>query len=562
MSSIERCIPCVTDDCNSGVMSVSPYLTIQGKWVFVTGALFTLLGALVREPLLVLFGQVPFGVLILAAAVLIPAARSLDRRSAQLRVDSEEKTPSVMRLKKDGATLAIWFENHSRSVLHVHRISPHVEGAIDVEMTTVQVDVEPHRARRLELKARPLATGRSSIQGVDVMLVDRWGLLAVHDYLPCLQVFETHPSMEPLRWRRAQTRSLSRARSAPVVDRSNRSGTDLRELRDFQPGDPLRTIAWKATVRQRRLITREYDDERNEVDYIALDISSSMRAGTPRGEKFRHAIEVTAGFSAHCLSQGRRVGLWTFDDRLYGEVVADHGPAQRRRIQRHLVGLKSVVASERTVLDEPELEEALADYLLVQERLDFRQGAGLRGELDRQLLRRWLDAVMASERQRWESSAEAYGVLDDSLTAVRRFFRLRGIPLDPPSEVRAGAKVSGLEAVVQAAVRRRIGGGQLTIISDLCGLNDVEALHHPISVARRRGTRVRFVVPFTPHYGDPEDSEDFQVMLIRDLFTRAERKDRLAVVERLASMGLSVEWIGPPARDRTRSENDRRSAMT
>ncbi len=524
---------------------MSLYLTTQGKWVFVTGALCTLLGALVREPLLILFGQVPFAVLVVAVAVLMPAARCLDRRNAQLSVDTADGPLSVMRLRRGRATpLSIWFDNFSSSALHIQSIRPHMEGSVDVSATVDGLRIGSRKGRRFEVKARPTAVGRSSLQGLDVALVDRWGLLAIRDYLPCLQVFESYPGMQELRWRRRSTQSPSTARAARVVDRSNRSGTDLRELRDFQPGDPLRTIAWKATVRHRRLITREYDDERSEADYIALDISSTMRAGTPRGQKFEHAIEVTAGFSAHCLGEGRRVGLWTFDDRLYGEVAADRGPAQRRRIQRHLVGLNSVAAQGRTALDDDELEEALADYLLVQERLDFRRGAGLSGELDRPLLRRWLGAVIHSERERWKSRGEAYGVIDDSLSLARRFLRLRGVPLDPPSEMATDEKLRGIEAVVEAVVRRQIAGGRLTIISDLCGLNDVEVLQHPVSVARRRGTKLRFIVPFTPHYGDEQNADEPKVELIRDLFTRAERKDRLAVVERLTAMGLPVEFIG------------------
>ncbi len=529
---------------------MNPYLTTRGKWCFAAGIGFIVLGALLREPLLLLFGQVPFAVLIIAVAILMPAARCVDRRVGRFFVDGEDQ--KVMTLSRRAqSSLRIWLENGANVALRVHRLRASTAGPVEVAPLDGELHVGAGEARCFELNLRPSGVGRASLQGFDMVLVDRWGLLAVHDYLPCLQVFESYPALGGRRWKSGRVYKPSTGRAVREVNRGSRSGTDLRELRDFQPGDPLRSIAWKATVRQRRLITREFDDQRNHADYIALDISSSMRAGKPRGMKFEHGIEIVAALSARGLNEGRRVGLWTFDHDIYGEVSADCGPAQRRRIQRHLVGLRSVVDASRTALDDEDLEAGLADYLLVQERLDFRSGRGLRGELDRELLRRWLRSMIATEERRWHNGSEAQGVIDDDISLARRFYRLRGIPLDPLSEVRAGAKVRGIEKVVEATVRRHRGGGRLTIVSDLCGLSDVESLQQPVAVARRRGMAVRFLVLFTPHYGRRKPPDSRRVEVVRELFTRAERKDRLQVAERLVAMGLAVRFVDTTGGDQS-----------
>ena len=194
------------------------------------------------------------------------------------------------------------------------------------------------------------------------------------------------------------------------------------------------------------------------------------------------------------------------------------------------------------------MEVALADYLLIQERLDFRRGRGLRGPVDGHLLRRWTRAVIATEQQRWEPSSTGFQGGADWADELRQFCRLRAIPLDPPSEVRAGAKVGGLQAIIEAALRGGRGSGRLTVVSDLCGLSDVESLRRPVAAARRRGWEIRFLVLRTSHYvpGDVEASERQQI--VRDLFTRAERRDRLEVARRLAAMGLQVRFLSgqPP----------------
>ncbi len=522
---------------------MNPYLTNQGKWLFLTGIVFSIAGALVREPVLLLFGVVPFAILIGAVARVLPGARSLDRRSSRLDIDGPDQVQTLERDRQ--SQFEVWFENQSTTPLRVQHLHPHQEGPVDVEVLGGELYVTADGSSRFEIVVTPSGIGRSSLQGFDVELVDRWGLVTVRDYLPCLRVFETFPNIHRLHRRaEASERRLSR-RGKREVSASSRSGTAIRELRDFQPGDPLRTVAWKATMRQRRLITREFDDERSASEYVAIDISSSMRAGTPPGRKFNHALEVAAGQCARCLDADRRVGLWSFDHALYGVVEAAKGGRQRRRIRQHLAGLNAVVCRDRTAMDDEELREALADYLLVQERLDFRRGNGLKGRADGRLLEEWTASVVGDELRRWRDSAEAFGVVDESVSPVRRFFRLRGMPVDPPSEVASGDKISGLEAVLRRIIGRKISGGRLTIITDLCGLSDVEMLRRPVGLVRRRGVELSFVVPFTPDYARGDWGEESGAELIRDLFARAEYRDRMQVARRLEAMGLDVHFIGP-----------------
>ena len=525
---------------------MSPFLTGQGKWMFATGAIFVILGALLREPLLLLIGQIPFALLLVSVASLVPAARALDRRQCSFCLDSDGAEPSVMVLRGGRKKcLAVWLENRSGIRLHTVELEPHLGGDVVIEVPEQKLVVHPTEALQFEIDVEPTGVGRSSLQGFDVVLNDRWGLVAARDYLPCVQVFASYPAMSARRRRGQTVARPSVARAARVVDRRTRSGTDLRELRDYQPGDPLRSVAWKATVRQRRLITREYDDERTQSEYLALDISSSMRAGTPRGVKFEHALQIVAQHCAAHLEQGRRVGLWTFDGSIYGRVDARLGRHQRRRIQRHLVGLKTVVSEGRTLLDGEDLEAALADYLLVQERLDFRRGRGLRGKVDGSLLRRWLRSRLRDEERQWGGGAESYAVVDDTSDVVRRFFRLRGLPLDPPAEVDAGEKLSGFQEVIKALVQREMAGARLTIVSDLCGLSGMEILEDLVGAARRRGSEIRVIAPFTPYYTKLRDDDEPMDDLVVDLFTRVERKDRLAVAQRLEALGIGVRFVGP-----------------
>lgn len=63
------------------------------------------------------------------------------------------------------------------------------------------------------------------------------------------------------------------------------SGSELLDLRDYIPGDPPRTIAWKVSARRDRLVTREYESEVPVRCTLFLDTSSSVRVPSPRFER-------------------------------------------------------------------------------------------------------------------------------------------------------------------------------------------------------------------------------------------------------------------------------------
>lgn len=526
---------------------MKPYLTNRGKWLFAAGAIAMVAAVLIRQPAAVLFSQMPVAVLVVALAVLLPAARCLDRRDCRLWLETPGGTPGVMQLSRDQSeTVVLWIENRSSSPIFIRRLITFCTGPVEVDDAEEVLRVEAGRRVSVSLDATSQGIGRGGLQGVDVELIDRWGLLASCDFLPCLQVFETRPAMSrrPAIRRRAVA---SRKPAERVVDDRSRTGTRLRELRDFQPGDPLRTVAWKATVRHRRLITREFDDERRGREYVALDVSSSMRAGLEHGEKFDHAIEVVAQLCAEYLDDDREVGLLTFDEALYGSIPAGRTSAQRRRIRCHLAGLRSVVDADRTALDDGELREMLADYLLVQERLDFRHGEGLGGEVDPELLDNWLEAIIGGERRSWASGVvrEARRI-DPDVGWARELLQLRGIPLAPHAEVRAGAKARGLADAIEEVVRESTSAARLTVVTDLCGIGELDALEQPVGVAARQGMKIRILAPFTPDYGAGSAQEEAsRQAMLRQLFSLAEHRDRAEVARRLAGMGLSVRFIGP-----------------
>ena len=93
------------------------------------------------------------------------------------------------------------------------------------------------------------------------------------------------------------------------LKRRRGEGTDFHQMRDYRVGDSLRQIDWKATARTRRLVSREYQDERNQQVVLLLDTGRRMLARDDVMSHFDHVLDASLVVAWLALRQGDAVGL-------------------------------------------------------------------------------------------------------------------------------------------------------------------------------------------------------------------------------------------------------------
>ena len=89
-------------------------------------------------------------------------------------------------------------------------------------------------------------------------------------------------------------------------------GTEFHQLREYREGDSPRQIDWKATSRMRRLVSREYTDERDQQVLILLECGRRMRAQDGPLSHFDHALSALLLLAHVALREGDAVGLLSF----------------------------------------------------------------------------------------------------------------------------------------------------------------------------------------------------------------------------------------------------------
>jgi uncharacterized protein (DUF58 family) len=97
-----------------------------------------------------------------------------------------------------------------------------------------------------------------------------------------------------------------------ILQRRRRGeGMDFQQLREYRRGDSLRRIDWKATARMHRLISREYQDERDQAIVIVLDCGRRMSAVDGEMSHFDAALNAALLLAHVGLNHGDAVGMLT-----------------------------------------------------------------------------------------------------------------------------------------------------------------------------------------------------------------------------------------------------------
>ena len=112
-------------------------------------------------------------------------------------------------------------------------------------------------------------------------------------------------------------------------------GTEFDRLREYRREDEFRHIDWKATARQRQIISREYVVERNQNILIVLDCGRSMCNELGGISHLDRALNAAIVLSYIALRQGDNVGFLAFSNRAERWVRPVRGAGAIQTIIRH-----------------------------------------------------------------------------------------------------------------------------------------------------------------------------------------------------------------------------------
>ncbi|MBC8413658.1 MAG: DUF58 domain-containing protein [Nitrospira sp.] len=111
-------------------------------------------------------------------------------------------------------------------------------------------------------------------------------------------------------------------------------GMEFEEVREYQPGDDIRSIDWNVTARTGHPFIKKFMEERELTIMLLLDISASSAFGTVNRLKNRLAAELCSVLAMSAIKNNDRVGLISFTDRIEQFIPPKKGLRHVLRIIR------------------------------------------------------------------------------------------------------------------------------------------------------------------------------------------------------------------------------------
>ena len=114
-------------------------------------------------------------------------------------------------------------------------------------------------------------------------------------------------------------------------------GITFDEVREYQPGDEIRTIDWNVTARMGQTYIKKYVEERELVMMLLVDMSASTAFGSVSEQKAEIAAEIAALLAFSAIKNNDKVGLICFTDSVEHYVSPRKGKRHVLRVVRDIL---------------------------------------------------------------------------------------------------------------------------------------------------------------------------------------------------------------------------------
>ena len=198
-------------------------------------------------------------------------------------------------------------------------------------------DAKPRIAHLKYTISSPIC-GKFNFAGVKLELADTVGFFRYQYFVPLQQTITSLPFMiRPQTTVSVLKHNNLQKHLGHHRHRSSGISSELHGIRDYQPGDPPRSIAWKATGKLGRLMTSEYENEVPIRATLLVDLAGYQFEGRPAATAGDRAISTAASVAKLLLADRDPVAALLIND--HRTTLIKHGNGERHltKLMQHLI---------------------------------------------------------------------------------------------------------------------------------------------------------------------------------------------------------------------------------
>ncbi|HEX9705147.1 MAG TPA: DUF58 domain-containing protein [Gemmatimonadales bacterium] len=274
---------------------------------------------------------VPWGLdLMLAGDILLALLLWQDARLAPAPVMTRREAPPAFSLGHEGDVTYHW-ENQSRrrARLRVREVRPDVLGGIQpirVLAIPAGVTIEDR------LLVTPFRRGRETAGALYVDSTGPLGLGLRRGRIDVPWTATVYPPLVSMRFKESMAEARRRREAGLRNVRRLGEGRMFESLREWVPGDDVRSIDWKATARRHKVITRQYEAERRQHVLLALDAGRLMTAEVGGAARMEYVVQAALELAYAAAQHDDSVGVMVFADGVQHFVAPQRGRVGLKRV--------------------------------------------------------------------------------------------------------------------------------------------------------------------------------------------------------------------------------------
>ena len=206
--------------------------------------------------------------------------------------------------------VALRLHNPSRLPLDCE-VHDHHPASVEAEGLPRRLALGAGQWGELRYQAKPVARGEASFGRTELRIFSPLKLFQVKRSSGEPSAVRVYPNFRA-RARYTLLATDNRLSQIGVLQvRRRGEGMEFHQLREYRQGDSQRAIDWKATSRTARLISREYEDEKDQRVLLVVDCGRRMAAKDGELSHFDHTLNAALLLAHVALRQGDAVGMLT-----------------------------------------------------------------------------------------------------------------------------------------------------------------------------------------------------------------------------------------------------------
>lgn len=197
--------------------------------------------------------------------------------------------------------------------------------------------LQPAGSASLHYMLKPLSRGEYHYGKLHVYASTRLGFLQRRFTMDIPQTVQVYPSF--VQRKRFQLSAIAEQRSTGMRLLRRGSSSEFDHIKEYNRGDDVRTVNWKASARRNQLMINAYMDEKSQQVYCVIDKGRLMKLPFDNLSLLDYSINASLMFAYVVLQKQDKIGLLSFAEKVEEQLQASRSQRQFNHIMEALYKL-------------------------------------------------------------------------------------------------------------------------------------------------------------------------------------------------------------------------------